>query len=150
MKKYSETAGQFESVNAPVFKTHEQALQQLDRTGGGSNLTVNDVFVQVNTTEDEWGDSSRNTGELIDYVAFRRAVGVGSNTNIVSNKITTKTSAITATGTVQMAETIVSGATQTNSTSNLLNVKTVTISGTDADDVVAGIAAAGFDHVSAS
>lgn len=150
VKKYSETSGQFESVNAPVFKTHEQALQQLDKAGGGSNLTVNDVMVQVNTTEHEWGDSTRDSGELIDYVLFRRAVGVGSNTNIVSNKITTKASAITGTGTVRMAETMVNNATQTNSLSNLLNEKTVTVSGTDADDVVAGIAAAGFKHVSAS
>ena len=150
LKKYSEVAGQFESVNAPVFKTHEQALQQLDKAGGGSNLTVNDVMVQVNTTEDEWGDSTRASGELIDYVLFRRAVGIGSNTSITSSKITTKASAITATGTVRMAETMVNNATQTNSLSNLLNEKTVTVSGTDADDVVAGIQAAGFKHVSAS
>ena len=150
VKKYSESAGQFESVNAPVFKTHEQALQQLDKAGGGSNLTVNDVMVQVNTTEDEWGDSTRASGELIDYVLFRRAVGIGSNTSITSSKITTKASAITATGTVRMAETMVNNATQTNSLSNLLNEKTVTVSGTDADDVVAGIQAAGFKHVSAS
>ena len=149
VKKYSTTSGTFETVAAPVYKTQEQALQQLDKSGGGANLTTNDIFVQVNTGESEWDDSSRDSGELVDYVVFKRNRGIGSSTEIVSNKITTKANAITSTGTVKMAETILNLSATSNVASCVLVEKTVTISGTDADDVVAGILAAGFENVEA-
>ena len=149
LKKYSSTAGQFETVEAPVYKTQEQALQQLDRTGGGINLTTNDVFVQVNIGESEWDDSTQDSGEVIDYVAFRRAVGTGSTTQIVSNKIADKTNAVGSGDTIRMAESQIGSGTATTS-ANLLETKTVTLGGTDADDFVTAIAAAGFQHISAS
>ena len=150
LKKYNATTGTFESVSAPMYKTHEQALQQLDKTGGGYNLTVNDAFVQVNTGESEWDDSSSDSGELIDFAVFKRNVGVGTGTSIVSNIITTKANAISSTGTVKMAETIPQLSATSNTASNRLETKTVTISGTDADDVVSAIAAAGFRYITAS
>ena len=149
MKKYSTTSGTFETVAAPVYKTQEQALQQLDRSGGGINLTTNDVFVQVNIGESEWDDSTQDSGELIDYVAFRRKAGVGTPTKIVSNKIATKSSAVGSGDTIRMAETGISNGTATTA-ANYLETKTVTLGGTDADDFVTAIAAAGFNHVSAS
>ena len=150
LKKYSETNGAFESVDAPVFKTQEQALQQLDRAGGGINLSVNDVFVQVNIGESEWDDSTAGSGEIIDYVAFRRSVGSGTPTRITSNKITTKSAAGFSNGdTIKMAETNISSGTAGTS-SNFLVQKTVSITGEDADDFVTAISAAGFTHISAS
>ena len=153
VKKYSTTTGVFETVNAPVYKTQEQALQQLDRAGGGSNLTTNDVFVQVNTTEHEWDDSTRDSGELIDYVAFVRSRGAGASTEIVSNKISDKTAAFTNGGTVtiRMAETILDIASTSPTGGGLLNQKTVSIgsSATDADDFVSAISAAGFENIEA-
>jgi len=149
LKKYSSTAGQFETVEAPVYKTQEQALQQLDRTGGGVNLTTNDVFVQVNIGESEWDDSTQDSGELIDYVAFRRKAGAGSTTQIVSNKITDKANAVGSGDTIRMAETGISSGTATTA-ANYLETKTVTLGGTDADDFVTAIAAAGFTHISAA
>ena len=149
LKKYSETAGVFETVNAPVFKTQEQALQQLDKALGGSGLTVNDVFVQVNTGESEWDDSTLTTGELIDYVVFRRAAGIGSVTEIVSNKISDKTDTGMSSGdVVKMAETVTNTST-TNTASNFLNQADIHINGTDADDFVSAISAANFEHVEA-
>ena len=149
LKKYSDTAGQFESVDAPVFITQEQALQQLDKAGGGKNLTTNDVFVQVNIGESEWDDSTQDSGEIVDYVAFTRAVGVGSTTQIVSNKIATKSAAVDNGDTIRMAETILDPDTTANTAANKLSTKTVTIGGDDADDFVAAISAAGFQHISA-
>ena len=149
LKKYSDTAGQFESVEAPVFKTQEQALQQLDKAGGGINLTTNDVFVQVNIGESEWDDSTRDSGEVIDYVAFRRSVGVGSSTKIVSDKIATKSAAVDSGDTIRMAETILDPDNTSNTAANKLNTKTVSIGGDDADDFVSAISAAGFQHISA-
>ena len=149
LKKYSDTAGQFESVEAPVFITQEQALQQLDKAGGGANLTTNDVFVQVNIGESEWDDSTRDSGEVIDYVAFRRSVGVGSSTKIVSDKIATKSAAVDSGDTIRMAETILDPDNTSNTAANKLNTKTVSIGGDDADDFVSAISAAGFQHISA-
>jgi len=151
LKKYSETGGLFETQPTPVFKTQEQALQQLDRAGGGINLTVNDTFVQVNTGESEWDDSTRDSGEVIDFVTFKRNAGIGAATQIVSNKITTKSAAGFSNGdTIRMAETVRNSTVTTATSSSLLNQKTVTLAGEDADDFVAAISAAGFDHVSAS
>tara|TARA_R110000737_G_scaffold35784_8_gene54960 strand:- start:771 stop:4220 length:3450 start_codon:yes stop_codon:yes gene_type:complete len=151
LKKYSETAGLFESQATPVYKNHEQAIQQLDRTGGGINLTVNDTYIQVNTGESEWNDSTQDSGELIDYVAFKRSAGVGSTTTITSSKITTKTAAGFSDGdTIRMAETILDTSNTSTTASNQLVTKTVTLGGEDADDFVTAISAAGFANVSAN
>ena len=151
VKKFSETAGAFESQETPVYKNHEQAIQQLDRIGGGINLTVNDTYVQVNTGESEWDDSTQDSGELIDYVVFRRAAGVGSATTITSSKITTKTAAGFSDGdTIRMAETILDTGNTSISAGNQLVTKTVTIGGEDADDFVTAISAAGFTNISAN
>jgi len=150
LKKYSDTAGQFESVTAPVFITQEQALQQLDKLGGGQNLTTNDVFVQVNIGESEWDDSTTDSGEVIDYVAFQRSAGTGATTQIVSDKIATKTAAVDSGDTIRMAETILNPDATANTAANKLTTKTVSIGGDDADDFVAAISAAGFQHISAA
>ena len=150
LKKYSDAEGAFIDVVAPVFKTQEQALQQLDKLGGGASLTVNDVFVQVNTGESEWNDSSQDSGELIDFVAFTRANGVGAVTQIVSDKIGTKTAIGTTAGdTIRMAETVLNKDATTKTASAFLNQATITLAGTDADDFVTAIAAANFDHIEA-
>ncbi len=150
VKKYSETNGVFETQTCPMYKSQEQALQQLDKAGGGINLAPTDLFVQVNTTEHEWNDSSRDSGELIDFNVFKRNVGVGSVTEIISDKITTKTAAgFSNADTIRMAETILNTGATSNTAANLLNQKTVTIGGEDADDFVAAIAAAGFENVEA-
>jgi hypothetical protein len=149
VKKYSETNGAFETVSAPMFKSQERALKDLDGTGGGINLSTNDLFVQVNVGESEWDDSTATSGELIDYVVFKRAVGSGTATVITSNKITTKSAAGFSNGdTIKMAETKISGTTKNPTV--LLNQKTVSITGEDADDFVTAISAAGFSHISAS
>ena len=148
VKKYSTTSGTFETVPAPVYKTPEQALQQLDRSGGGINLTTNDVFVQVNTGESEWDDSTRDNGELIDYVAFVRNRGVGSSTEIVSNKLT-KATAVGNADTIKMAETLLNVGATANTTSAILQEKTLTMGGTDADDFVSAVSAAGFENIEA-
>ena len=150
LKKYNTTTGVFETVTSPVFKTQEQALQQLDRAGGGANLTTNDVFVQVNSGEDEWDDSTDENGELIDYVPFVRLKGVGSVTEIISNKIATKSAAGFSDGdTIKMAETILNLTATANTSSSILVEKTVSIGGEDADDFVSAISAAGFENVEA-
>ena len=150
LKKYSTTTGSFSSVETPVYKTQEQALQQLDRLGGGANLTTNTTFAQVNAAESEWDDSTADSGELIDYVLWKRSAGVGSATQIVSIKIADKTAAVGSGDTIEMAETVLNTSATSNTASNKLNVKTVTLGGSDADDFVSAIAAAGFDHITAS
>lgn len=149
VKKYSTSAGVFETITAPVYKTQEQALQQLDKSGGGTNLTTNNLFIHVNTSESEWDDSTRDDGELVDYVVFKRNVGTGANTEIVSNKVT-KATAVGSGDTVRMAESVLNVSATSNTASNKLNEKLVSIGGTDADDFVAAISAAGFENIEAT
>jgi len=150
MKKYNDTSGIFESVGAPIYKTQEQALQQLDKNGGGYNLSTNSLFVQVNTGESEWDDSSADSGELVDYVVFKRNVATGAGTSIVSNIISDKTNCVGSGDVIKMAETVLNKSATSNTASNKLNEKNVTIGGTDADDFVSAISAAGFENISAS
>jgi hypothetical protein len=151
LKKYSSTLGAFESVSSPVFKTQEQALQQLDRLGGGKNLTTNSHFIQVAINEHEWDDSTLNSGEIVDYTTFVRKIPSGAATTIVSNKIATKSAAGFSNGdTIRMAETMLNTSATANSSSMMLQTKTVSIGGEDADDFVAAISAAGFDNIEAS
>jgi hypothetical protein len=150
LKKYNSTIGAFESVNTPVYKTQEQALQQLDRLGGGANLSVNSHFVQSAINEHEWNDSTLSDGEIVDYTPFVRKIPSGAATTIISNKIADKTNIVGSGDTIKMAETLLNTSATANTSSALLQTKTVSISGTDADDFVTAISTAGFDNIEAS
>jgi len=61
----------WESVEAPLYPTAEQALFELDRTGGGSNLAIGNIFIQSNVA----GDAA----PLATFKIYRRQ-SVGSTT----------------------------------------------------------------------
>ena len=50
MLKYGTILQLWDAKNAPVYTTHNEALYNLDKAGGGINLAVGDVYVQAHTT----------------------------------------------------------------------------------------------------
>jgi len=42
----------WETVVAPVYQSAEDAIYQLNRTGGGANLVLGDLYVKANINED--------------------------------------------------------------------------------------------------
>ena len=132
VKKFNGTTKLWEEISAPIYATNESALYNLDRTGGGVNLAVGDLFV-------EW---ENETDGLAQTIMRRESTG---STSITSSVIATQVSAGAATFTI--AESIVGQA--------ALNAPiTVSVSptgaATDADLIAGAINGSGFTNIKAS
>ena len=132
VKKFNGTTKLFEDVSAPLYASNESALFNLDRSGGGRNIAVGDLYV----------NSGNGTTE-IDFIIQRRE-NAGS-TKITSSAVATGQGA--GSKSFSIAESIVgqealnSGITVTVTTSN---------NNTDADTIAGGINGAGFTNIVAS
>jgi len=136
VKVYNSTTKLWADKAAPVYKTHQEALYNLDKTGGGINLALGTVYVQSHTTEAE--------NEELDFTIFARSTS--GATKIVSSPVTA--SSLTA-GTY--------GFTMAESDPNKAAIQggkaiSITANGaiTDADEIAGAINSAGFENIVAS
>jgi len=53
VKQWNDNTRLWEDIEAPIYDTAQDALVQLDRTGGGENLTIGDLFINSNVAQDE-------------------------------------------------------------------------------------------------
>lgn len=137
VKIWNDVTQLWDNVEAPIYPSNEQALFELDRSGGGINLPVGSLYVQSNVA----GDSL----PLGTFKIFRREST--SATTIRSSKILSST--ITAgTKTFTMSATDAGAA----GFSSPAAAVTVTVTGAtgDADLIAGGINSAGVENVSAS
>jgi hypothetical protein len=81
VRRYNSTTQLFQAVDAPLYNNSLTALLKLDKSGGGTNLSVNTLYVKYNTTE--------STPALADFKIYRRK-STGP-TAIRSSKITAST-----------------------------------------------------------
>ena len=81
VKVYNTTTKLWVDQSAPVYKTHEAALFNLDKAGGGINLAVGATYIQAHTTLAE--------NEEFDFTIFAR--NVSGSTTITSSAITAST-----------------------------------------------------------
>ena len=136
VKKYNSTTKLWATQPAPLYKTHNSALYNLDKAGGGVNLTLGQVYIQAHTTlaGDEEGD----------FTLFaRNATGA---TTITSSAVTA--SSIAAGGkTFTMAESIVG---QEAMNAHQTVSFTATGATTDADVIADAINAKGFTNIVAT
>ena len=132
VKKFNGTTKLWEEVSAPIYASNESALYNLDRSGGGRNIAVGDLYV----------NSGNGTTE-IDFIIQRRENA--GNTTITSSAVATGQGAGSKSFTI--AESIVgqealnSGITVTVTTNN---------NAADADVIAGGINGAGFTNIVAS
>jgi hypothetical protein len=75
ISQYNSRTSAFEAVNAPLYASGHEALFNLDRSGGGTNLPADTLFVQFNSTENYTSQESQ-------YRVWRRAAT--GRTEIVS------------------------------------------------------------------
>ena len=138
-KLYSTASAGFSTVASPLYATNHSAIYNLDAANGGTALTAATVYAQYNVTEESItaGDSADATPSLADFQLFRYE---GGATTITSNSTTPSFS---SGNTFTIQESI-------KNQEALSSAVTVTISGTGADDFIAGVAAAGLTNVSAS
>jgi len=52
MKVFNDATQLWDSVDAPIYASNEQALYELDRTGGGANIAAGDIYVKSNVAGD--------------------------------------------------------------------------------------------------
>ncbi len=77
VKRYNGDTQLWESVVAPVYQTAEDAIYQLNRTGGGANLVLGDLYIKANINED--------VAKKGNWTIYRRAAN--GPTTVVGGKI---------------------------------------------------------------
>jgi len=136
VRVFNGDTGLFESKNVSIFPDNQTALKNLDSTGGGLNLSVDNYYAQSNVTEE--ADAEFN------FKLFKRA-NAGS-TKIVSDVITAGKVA-SSTYTFTISESTTNSATM----SSPVTVQVVaTGAATDADEIAGQINSAGLTNVVAS
>ena len=121
-------------VSAPIYADNEAALVALDRTGGGINLPIGDLYIKSNWTE--------ATSPLAEFKVFRRSAAGASS--VTSNAVATQISA--GSTSFDLAETLVGNATVSSRTVTF----TAAGAAADADDMADAINSAGFTNIVAS
>jgi hypothetical protein len=71
VKQWNDGTKIWDSISSPLYPTAQDALVDLDKTGGGSNLAIGDLYIQTNVA----GDAS----PLATFKVFKRAA-VGATT----------------------------------------------------------------------
>jgi hypothetical protein len=135
LKKYSSTAGSFQSISVGIYAGNSTALYNLDFAGGGLNLPIGTVYAKYNDSE----VSPVNTN----FKFYIRA-GVGATT-IRSSVIATTFTA--GTNTFTLSESLAGSATMSTAVSVSF---TATAASSDANLFLTAITAAGFVNVQAS
>lgn len=136
IKRYNEDTRLWEGIDAPIYETNAEAIFNLDRSGGGANIVVGDLFVRANADNDV---NKRGTWKI------HRRVATGA-TVVRSAKIATQVTGGADTE-FTMAETL----------ANQLafdSAKTISFSADgntgDADRIAGAINSAGFANIVAS
>ena len=65
VKQWNDATKIWDSISAPLYPTAQDAIVDLDLTGGGANLTIGNLFVQTNVAGD--------TSPLATFKIFKRA-----------------------------------------------------------------------------
>ena len=138
-KLYSSSSASFSTVSSPLYATHNSAIYNLDPANGGTGLSVGDLYVQYNITEESMtsGDSTDSTPNVGDFQFFRYEGGATT----ITSKTTSPTFVANETFIIQES---------VKNQEALASAKTVTLGGTDADAFVAAVSAAGLTNVTAT
>jgi hypothetical protein len=138
-KLYSTSSASFSTVASPLYANHASAIYNLDPANGGTGLSVGDLYVQYNITEESMtaADADDSTPNVGDFQFFRYE---GGATTITSNETSP---------TFTSSETFIIQESVKNQEA-LASAKTVTLGGTGADDFVAAVSAAGLTNVTAT
>jgi hypothetical protein len=125
----------WESVEAPIYPTAEQALVELDRTGGGANLAIGDIYIHSNVA-----------GDVAPLATFKinRRQAVGSTT--IRSKVISSTGISAGTYNMTLQSTDAGSATFSLANAGTITV-TTTGAATDATLIASAITNLGVQNV---
>jgi hypothetical protein len=129
------------AYEAPIYASTTAALYSLDRSNGGTGITVDSLFVQSNADEASGFDS---TPETASFRVWRRA-NAGATT--ITSKVITNTIGSQSSTSFTIAESLVG---EVGLTARPAITFTPTNTAADADTIAALINAAGFTNIEAS
>jgi hypothetical protein len=135
LKKYSTTAGSFQSQTVGIYASNSTALYNLDFAGGGLNLPIGTVYAKFNDSE---------VNPVNTNIKFYIRAGVGTTTIRSSIVGTTFTA---GTNTFTISESLLGSATMSTAVSVSF---TATAASSDANLFLTAITAAGLTNVQAS
>lgn len=134
--KWNNQTDMWDNIPAPLYESHESALYEMDRTGGGAGILRNSIFVQYNVANDD--------SQLASFKMYRRLES--EETTISSNVIGT-TGVTAGTYTINVSST----APGSPNFSTPVSVTFTTLGNTDDASTIAGaIAGAGIPNVIAT
>jgi len=139
VKRYNTVTQAFENIATPLYEDSLEALFKLDRTGGGENLAVGQLYAKYNVTESE--------DEAARFAIYRRKST--APTTIRSAKIT-NTTFPAETYSFTMVESLKGSATPGAPVVVEFTIGAVTSATINAESVAAAINIAGFVNVEAS
>ena len=137
VKRWNAETQLWDRIFAPIYETNAEAIFNLDRSGGGANLQIGDLYVKSNVDE--------VSPKIANYKILRR-IAAGATT-IVSKKIVAGTLELGASNNeFSMAETLINN-------TNFATAKTISFTttgaSTDAQSLAAAINGAGFVNIRA-
>ena len=140
VKRFNGDTEIWDAVSAPLYATNQEAIYNLDATGGGAGLSAGDVYAQTNADE-----STNPLGRFKLFV--RNTSGV---TTVTSGKIAAGATWAAATYSITISESLAGQAAMSGN-----KVASFTLSGGEtaaaiADAFVEAINNAGFTNVSAT
>lgn len=127
----------WDKQSAPLYNNSAAAIYALDPTGGGTNLSVGDLYAKTNVADD--------VQPLVTFSLYRRATN--GATNISSNPITTTAPGA---GTNQFAISATDDGSAAYSTPYTVTVVTTGSASADSTAIAAAINAANITNVSAT
>jgi hypothetical protein len=138
-KVWNDTLGAWTSVNTPVYNTRQQAVYEIDSTGG-TQIPAGTVFALANYTGRATADDS-TTGveELVNFKLYRR---VTSSPTTVTGQEQGANPTVTA-GSFTMAETLANSG-------EFNTAQSISVGGTTVEDVATAISSKGFTNIVAS
>lgn len=137
VKRWNEETQLWERISSPIYETNAEAIFNLDRSGGGANLQIGDLYVKANVDESD--------PKIANYKIYRRVAN--GATTVVSKKIVSGTLELgSSNNEFTMQETLVNN-------SSFANPKTISFTttgaSTDAQALAAAINGAGFVNIRA-
>ena len=151
VKRWNGATAAWVAVDAPIYLNGHEAIYNIDKAGGGINLSTGALYVQANYTEDSGTDATPMLGN---FKIFRRAAA--GECSIVSTKIIASTFTTATSYTFRIAESLVGTSVLGDyNETGTYSFKTISFQGSgaasdNAEVVANAINAAGFTNIVAS
>jgi hypothetical protein len=137
---WNDSLGVWSNAFAPIYGTREEAIKEIDNTGGGKNITAGTIFSLANYTgRSTADDSTTGVEKLVNFKLYRRVTTNPTSVTGIEQGANPTVSA----GTFTMAETVTGD-------SLYATAKTINVGGTTVEDIATAISAAGFTNITAT